>query len=173
MASAATYTPIATYTIPSNTAAYTFGSIPQTYTDLVLISLGQSTRAVVQDSLVANFNNDTTTSNYSALGVYGNGSSANSYSQPGSSGYYTIMGDLAGTSASSYFASSITHIQNYSNTTTYKTIIGRGNIAGGEAAAFVGSWHSTAAITSITLRTILSQNLVAGSTFTLYGILAA
>ena len=60
------------------------------------------------------------------------------------------------------------HIMNYSNTTTYKTMIARGG--GNRYVDFVGNlWRSTAAITSITIGPSWSN----GCVITLYGIKAA
>jgi hypothetical protein len=52
MAAGATYTPIATYTVSgSSTLTYTFSSIPSTYTDLVLVVNGSSSRPVITSLL--------------------------------------------------------------------------------------------------------------------------
>jgi hypothetical protein len=63
------------------------------------------------------------------------------------------------------------NIQNYSNSTTYKTTLGRWD----DSAAFTllqsGTWLNTNAITSMSLT--VADTFVAGSTFTLYGIKAA
>lgn len=70
--------------------------------------------------------------------------------------------------------SSIIQINNYSNSTTYKTAFMRTNTAStyGTVFAIVGLWRSTAAITSITL-TPDAGSFATGSTFSLYGIAAA
>ena len=71
----------------------------------------------------------------------------------------------------------IAHFFNYTNATTYKTVLSRGNNAGGliaGATAVVSLWRATpAAITSINLLTSSGANFAIGSTFTLYGIKAA
>jgi hypothetical protein len=61
---------------------------------------------------------------------------------------------------------------NYANTTTYKTVLSRANNSAAGTEAIVGLWRSSAAITSMT---VLSEtgNIAIGSTFSLYGILAA
>jgi hypothetical protein len=61
---------------------------------------------------------------------------------------------------------------NYSNTTTNKTALIRGNNAALFTDATVGVWRSTAAITSITLASD-GAAFDSGSTFNLYGIAAA
>jgi hypothetical protein len=71
------------------------------------------------------------------------------------------------------FTTTSTAIQNYSNSTTYKTAITRGN-ASTAAQAVVNLWRNTAAITSLSIGIGAGSNAyVAGSTFTLYGIAAA
>jgi hypothetical protein len=70
----------------------------------------------------------------------------------------------------SEFCVGITHIMNYSNTTTYKTVLSRGSSANNIAIAYVDLWRNTAAITSITLTPSSATNFDAGSTFSLYGI---
>ncbi len=65
----------------------------------------------------------------------------------------------------------IQQYQNYSNTTTYKTVLSRCSNPTGGTLAVAGLWRSTAAITSITL-TPTAGNWLSGSTFTLYGIKA-
>jgi hypothetical protein len=70
------------------------------------------------------------------------------------------------------FNLSIHNFMNYSNTTTYKTILSRSNNSAIGTDAVVGLWRSTAAINTIK---ILPANnaFEVGSSFTLYGIKAA
>jgi len=164
MASAATYTPIATYTVPSATASYTFSSIPGTYTDLVLVANVQGTTG--GNGTTVQFNGDTS-GNYSYTLVDGNGSSATSARATGQTNIQSGLVDNVS------WGTQIIQIMNYSNTTTYKTVLGRGNDTL-QLRATVGLWRATAAITSVTvLAAPNAYNFIAGSTFTLYGILAA
>lgn len=163
-----TYTPIATTTAAGGESSITFSSIPATYTDLVLICAARDTRSgVLSDSLTIQLNNDTG-SNYSNTDVSGNGTTASS-TRSTSQTVMRIADVAAGTS--SEFGTSIVHFLDYSNTTTYKTVIGRGSVANEYVEARIGLWRSTAAISSIA---ILAQGglatWVAGSTFNLYGI---
>jgi hypothetical protein len=77
-------------------------------------------------------------------------------------------------SSTGVFGAGVANIQNYSNATTYKTVVSRGGAAntGMIVIAYVGLWRSTAAITTITLFSD-TGNLATGSTFSLYGITAA
>jgi hypothetical protein len=163
MAIATTYEPIATYTAPSAQSSYTFSSIPQTYTDLVLVFSGTSVASFADFGLQLNGD---TGSNYSDTIVYG-------YSGSAGSGKHSNGSFFRGWYISSTQTINIINIMNYSNTTTYKTIIGRGNtIAASELDATVGLYRSTSAITSVSI-TPQGTNIAAGSTITLYGIAAA
>lgn len=162
MAAGATYTPIQSYTLGSNTTV-TFSSIPQTYTDLVLVT---ETTGTTNGAMDIRFNGDSS-SNYSRTGMYGDGSSALSY-RNNSLAYGLVS---AGTSGR---AIGITEIMNYSNTNMYKTFITRGSEASSAIGIAIYLWRSTSAITSIALTgDPIGSNIGSGSTLTLYGITAA
>jgi hypothetical protein len=158
-----TYQPIATQTLGSATASVTFSSIPSTYTDLVIVVNG--TMSASENSLGMRVNGDTG-SNYSSTAIYGDGVSAASLRQVNDTKMYL------GRATSVNNSTSLIYVQNYSNTTTNKTVLSRGN----STAIVMGTvslWRSTAAITSITISDYASSNFNTGSTFTLYGIKAA
>jgi hypothetical protein len=167
MAAGSTYTPIATTTLGSAAASYTFSSIPSTYTDLVLV---MNTLFNGSDGFISlQFNGDTGT-NYSTTSLGGNGSSAYSGRRTSADQFYVMYGGRGdSTSPSSY----IINIQNYANTTTHKTQLARSNNFGtGEVATEGNLWRSFSAINSIKLNAP-SSAFNTGSTFTLYGIQAA
>ena len=169
MPAGSTYTPIATYTVPSATASYTFTSIPSTYTDLVLVANGATIAGSNINLRVGNGSIDSG-SNYSYTLINGNGSSATSVR-------YSNQAQIQPSNEDAYWDSTISGVmiiqfQNYSNTTTNKTILSRANKASLGVAATVGLWRSTSAINQIFFGGS-SQNLSAGTTFTLYGIAAA
>jgi hypothetical protein len=164
MAAGATYTPIASQTLGSAAASVTFSSIPQGYTDLVLVDNAKSASGGGDSELDVRFNGDSG-SNYSTTFLYGNGSSASSGRASNQSYIYISRTDeTAGLG--------ISHFQNYSNSTTYKTVLSRGNSTN-YVFAWVGLWRSTSAITSMTFTRNGGLNFTSGSTFTLYGIAAA
>ena len=143
MAAGSTYTPLATTTLGSDTASYTFSSISGSYTDLILLSSVSSTHSGTT-SFVLQFNSDTAT-NYSSTRLLGDGSSASSDTDPNiTSARLALIGN-----SSSEFNPVITQLNNYSNATTYKTILTRGNYASGYVTAYSGLWRSTSAITSV------------------------
>lgn len=160
----ATYDKIAAYTVPSATADYTFSSIPSTYTDLVLISSVKYTSTT--SHILVQCNGDTG-GNYSNTFVYGTGSSALSARNSNlNAGYF-------GRADNPNYGVGITHFQNYSNTTTNKTWVSRGDAPSTLTIAYVNLWRNTAAINSLKLIALAGQNFESGSTFTLYGIKAA
>lgn len=167
MAAGATYTQIATTTLGSAQASVTFSSISGTYTDLVLVMNG-GISAGAQDIWVQ-VNGDTG-SNYSRTNIYGTGSITGSTRLSNQTKF--AMNDAAALD-SAYQFNSIMHFMNYSNTTTYKTMIERANNAGRGTDAGVHLWRSTSAINSIYVYNSGATNYLAGSTFTLYGITAA
>jgi hypothetical protein len=167
LAAGSTYTPIATTTLGSAATSYTFSSIPSTYTDLVLICNTAITTG--SSYYLVQFNSDTG-SNYSATRLRGNGSAATSGRDTSATQIYTSSG--ATITTTSLENNLIMNVMNYSNTSTYKTVIGKDNAASIETDAYVGLWRSTAAINTIKI-SIGSSTFIAGSTFTLYGISCA
>jgi len=164
-----TYVALDKVTVGTATPSITFTGINQGYTDLVLISSVRYTSTNAGQGIGLRFNGDTTT-NYSATILEGDGTTASSYRSTNATlGYISAP---ANGSQSSY-TPVITHIQNYTNATTYKTFISRSSGAS-FVDAYVSLWRATpAAITSLTvLAGGTAGNLDAGSTFSLYGIRA-
>lgn len=163
-----TYTPIARTTLTSSSTLITFSSIPTTYTDLILVGSIQCANT----SFYIRCNADTT-NKYSATMLAGDGSAASSsrWSQTdlGGNGIYTNSNTFPTTGS---FGVGVWNFLNYSNTTTNKTIVSRVGSAGASTKAFVNLYASTSAITQLDIRAF-ADNIYAGSTFTLYGILAA
>jgi hypothetical protein len=113
------------------------------------------------------FNGDTST-NYSATMLYVDTSSIG--------GVRVSSESSANTGAlSDEFGITTINLNNYSNTTTYKTAFSRYNSLGAsyrEIGSKLNLWRSTSAITSIVVSPS-SSTFTSGSTFTLYGIAAA
>jgi len=153
-----TYVALDKVTVGTATATVTFNSIPQGYTDLVIVAqvLGNSST-----NLKFRINNDTT-SNYSGTYIFGTGSSAGS-------------GRVSNQTSALAYGSGITNgsfilqFMNYSNTTTNKTVLCRGDDASNQTNAWVDLYRSTSAITRIDLLGD-AANFSVGSTFSLYGI---
>jgi len=172
MAAGATYEPIATTTVSGgSTSEVEFASISGSYTDLIIVgNLGAATTSYMS----ARFNSDTG-SNYSVTNLSGNGSTALSNRATSRSVADISFEVTAGSTINKNF---IAQIMNYSNSTTYKTMLSRTNNAGTGTSATVVLWRSTSAITNIKLYSETGNganlyNFTSGSTFTLYGIAAA
>jgi hypothetical protein len=162
-----TYTPIASQTLASDTASVIFSSIPQNYTDLILVFNGKSTNAGSSTNGMRCRLNGDSSALYSGTNMAGNASNATSGRY--SSSTFFEGGEIAQASATSTL--NIMHFMNYSNTTTFKSFLIRSNVASSIVQAQIGLYRSTSAITSIELsRDFGTNNLATGSTFNLYGI---
>jgi len=173
---AATYEKIATTTLASNQGTVTFSSIPQTYTDLRLIVNGGYVDAGFLLGVRVGNGSVNADSNYSYTVLRGDGSSATSVRKSN-----MTLGALNSQSSVNVNHTFIAEFQNYSNTTTYKTWLSRSGLGSGNTEVLVSLWRSTAAIDTIAIAesgdggsgSFNYGNMLAGSTFTLYGILKA
>jgi hypothetical protein len=157
-----TYEPITTTTLGSDTANITLSSIPSTYTDLRIILSGKFSSS---QTLWMQFNGDTST-NYSYTRLFANGSSVSSLRESSIS-----QGKIAAVSGNNFDATLI-DIQNYANTTTFKTTICRGN-TNQFVGVYVMLWRKTPeAINSIKFGGEDAGDFKAGTTVTIYGIKA-
>jgi hypothetical protein len=165
---ASTYEKIATTTLTSTAATITLSSIPATYTDLIaVVNIGTNVAGNMQVRL-----NGDTGSNYSTLTLIAyNNTVTGSGTYSLSFMYAAVAGALPLTVGP---ASAILQFNNYSNSTTYKTMLARyANASLPEVDATVSTWRNTAAITSINLSSYSGSVYLVGTTFTLYGIKAA
>jgi hypothetical protein len=161
--------PIA-YGTPNGTSNYIqFNNIPQTYQDLMIVSSLRSDRSATLE----NFNVGIPTINniYSFTKLIGNGSSATSTRNSGLAQYFCYLGSVpAATSTSGIYGSSTTHILNYKNTSTYKTVLARtaADLNGsGETVLGVGTMQTLTAITTLFVATEFTNMT---GTVALYGI---
>jgi hypothetical protein len=166
MPAGSTYTPLAT-TSPSGASSIDFTSISGSYTDLVLVgslSVGGTSGGTMKFQV----NGDTGT-NYSYTTIAGDGTTASS-GRVSTTDYGLAIGLFGGVSNASP-ATLLMNFQNYSNATTFKTVLARGNSAGAVVDAQVSLWRSTSAITSIKI--FMSGSRTLSGTCTLYGIASA
>ena len=164
-----TYTPIATTTLTSTAATVEFTSIPSTYTDLICVARGSFDTV---NDIRFRMNSDTG-SNYSYTVLTGDGSAASSSRASNvTSGLGSYYGQVTTTLGDSVH---ILHFMNYSNSTTFKTVLSRANRAGGGVDALVNLWRSTNAITSLSFAkgSAFSGTWQIGTTITLYGVKVA
>ena len=166
----ATYIKIASNTVGSGgVASVTFSSIPATYTDLILKVSSRNSGGT--NNYAMRFNGSSA-SEYKDIGIYGNGSSASSASNPTSgAGVYGVVNQ--GTFTTNAFDTNEIYIPNYRSSSFKVMSIDQAqesNAAGMFMILNAGAWANTSAITSITLTPLSGNNYVQYSTFTLYGI---
>jgi len=164
MAAGATYEPIATTTLGS-AGSFTFSAISSAYTDLVVVIEGFTANGSAA-YISTRFNGDTTT-NYSTTRLLGDGSSTSSdrYSSDDRCKSGTVWGSRG---------VNIFHIMNYTNTTTFKTMLNRDNNAANRVGATISLWRKTPeAITSIEFNAPDGGGFASSTTATIYGIKAA
>jgi hypothetical protein len=160
-----TNTPIATQTLTAAAASVTFSSIPQGYTDLILITSTKTSSGSADGAIVCTVNADAG-SNYSSTALYGTGSSALSFRSSNQTKMYF------GRWSNTQYTATKTQFQNYSNGTTYKTVLSQGGNTTDYIFEWVNTWRSTSAITSMELKVDDGSNFAIGSTFSIYGIQA-
>jgi hypothetical protein len=162
---AITYTLIQTITVGAGGAAsIDFTSIPQTYTDLVLLTSVRSTSTGL--GLIAKFNGSS--SNYTGRYLEASGSST-------ASG--TISINQAGNSVSSSYTASVfsnnsLYITNYAGSTSKPSMsdaVTENNSATSYLDLYANHWADTSAITSIAL-TVSVGSFAQYSSASLYGI---
>jgi hypothetical protein len=157
--------------LASAQSTITLSSIPQTFTDLVLVT---SLRGISYCGITLNSNN----SNTSMRVLWGTGSNAQSATYTAFT--YNIWQTLAKNgSTSNTFGNSTIYIPNYTNSVAKSVSIdsvGENNGTAAEQIISAALWNNTAAVTSITL-TSLDDNLNASGNFaqyssvTLFGVL--
>lgn len=161
-----TYFAIAKNVLTSNQSSVTFSSIPQTYTDLLLLaSARSSTNGQIFGSIFLSPNSGLTR----FTEIYGSGTALVSWSDLSHSGY----GAAGSTSTSNIFGNHEIYIANYSNTSIRKFIsstgVGENNATAAYMSINASSYNFTTAITSLVI-TIDGGNIASGSRFDLYGI---
>jgi len=167
---ALTYVAIATTTVGSGGAAnIEFTSIPQTYTDLLILASARSDRSSsTQDWIKVEYNSNA--SNYSWRGLYANGS--NVYSEASSSN--NRMGRIPAASATANtFGNCSLYIPNYAgsnNKSSSADGVGENNATEAWSALDANLWSNSSAITSVKLTPADGTLFVQYSTATLYGI---
>jgi hypothetical protein len=152
---------IETKTLGTAAASIEFTSIPQTFTDLVVLALLRADNASTNNdsSIVVNAAGNT------GLVLTGSGSSVASYSS------FFAVGSGNSTTANTFTSISL-YIPNYTSATAKSMSLDsvfENNATTGWQTLGAGLTTSTAAITSIRL-SAASANYVAGSTISLYGI---
>jgi hypothetical protein len=167
---ATTYILISSVTVGSGGAAdMEFTSIPATYTDLVVkLSLRSS-----DDNTITKFqfNNDTSTANYSQRRLYGSGSTVASDTNT-ALGYFSPIAVTKSSYTASTFSNVELYIPNYTSSNNKSVsfdAVTENNATESWATFTAGLWSQTSAITSIKILPN-TTNLAQYSTAYLYGI---
>lgn len=153
--------------LASNQASITFSSIPQTFTDLLIVFSGRSDRANSFDNIRVMPNGAST--GVSSRILFGSGSAASSFTEAYVSGY-----TAANSATSSTFGNSSIYIPNYAGSTQKSFSIdsvGENNATSSAQAITAGLWTGTDPITSIVLDQGDGSNWLQYTSATLYGIL--
>lgn len=162
------YESISTVTVGAGgSASISFSSIPSTYKHLQIRAIARITNA--DKNLNISINGDTTSTNYSAHVLYGDGAAATST-------YYANNQQVSWIPSSAQtanvFGGSVIDILDYTSTNKYKTIRSL-SCYDENGAGFIwfesNLWRNTAAITAITLSNPY-YNIAQYSHFALYGI---
>jgi hypothetical protein len=158
-----TYTPLATVTLGSATASVTFSSIPATYRDLILVTDYKT--SVASNSLLR-FNGDSG-SNYPYVQMGSNSSGIETYAGTVNALYLNVNSTQVEKQTTT-----ILSVMDYSATDKHKTNLLRNSGQNGDVVwAYAVRWANTAAISTMAL-TLTTGNYSAGSTFSLYGVIA-
>jgi hypothetical protein len=179
MSKTSTYSLINSTTLGSANGTITFSSIPGTFTDLVLVTntksaTGESSNDIRHDVIV---NGDSTSGLYASTYLWGTG--VNTASIRDSNRNQIDGARQSASSSGSGYATFILNFMDYSNTTTFKTVLEKtSNMSNNEntyngPGVSIAVWRNTAAITSISILArggASSVGFAAGSTFKLYGI---
>jgi hypothetical protein len=164
-----TYEPIATTTGNGSSSSISFTSIPSTYTDLYLVQNGVV--SVDQEWFTITYNNDSSSGLYSYTYFWGLDNGSTQSFRQSNKNFIAQMYAAGGSTTRP--STCLVSIQNYSNTTTFKTCLIRfnSNRSGNEIGLSVGLWRNTSAISTLTLTS--GAAIPTAASFTIYGIKAA
>ena len=166
-----TYTLISSNILASSAASVTFSAIPATFTDLVLRVSGRTDRGSTFNTVLIEFNSNTSNYSYTTLTGQGSAVSSTRVSSVGYANFGVISGD---TNTANTFGSGELYIPNYTvsqnktfsaftvNESNAATIINQG--------VYANLWQNSSAITQIKLTPDPATNFISGSSFYLYGI---
>lgn len=155
----------------ASAASVTFSNIPQTgYTDLKIVISARTNRALEVDGIKVYLNNDSNAANYSGKRLYGTGSSAGSDSV-----WYAMPFMSAANATANTFSNTELYFPNYLSSAA-KSISVDGVGENNATTTYMGLgavlWSGTSAINSITINPEVGTAILAGSTFSLYGVAA-
>ena len=161
---------IAKNVLGADTATVSFGSIPATYTDLLLVMHVRSVRSGQRRDAL-NIGLNSSTADFTGRRLRGSGSAASSATTT------RFVGEVpAATATADTFSSIEVYIPNYAGSTNKSfsvTSVQEDNQAEAYIDAVAGLWSQTSAITDIAIDSANSVDIKSGSSFFLYGITKA
>lgn len=165
---------ISTTVLGTAQASVVLSSIPSTYSALQLRIVARSAQAAAYDNLVIRVNADTGT-NYSHKNINFSTTTALSTNSNSVDGV-RLVGIHADSSPATNFGAMIVDIMG-NNTTNRKTSLRAFGGAfifssdfNGAGSVTAGLWNNTAVVTSLTVSTNSTSNLMAGTRISLYGV---
>lgn len=164
-----TYVALATQTLTQNTSSIEFSSIPQNYTDLVLVM--EYAGSIAAEVPAFRLNGDTT-GTYSVTHLSANGSTPRSARASNATSAYISYSSAF---PQTLMMNSVIHFMNYSNNAKHKAALIRTDSRDGTYNATeinATLWRDNSNIHTITLIGTNGASYYTGSTFTLYGIAA-
>ena len=159
-------------------SSISFGSIPATYTDLMIVGAVKTNRNATNDFIKGYFNTDQTDGNYSGYLAYGSATgTATGVTFAGASApryFNECSGDTA--NVTNNFSSTYIYIQDYATagiTKSYSTEGGHSAHGGtnSQIVSFgIGRWSGTDAINAVTFVPGVQTLWLQHSTLSLYGV---
>jgi hypothetical protein len=140
--------------------------------DLVVKICARTEQSAVSQDLILQFNGDTG-ANYTTRRLEGNGTGAASDTATSGALYGSFMPMSAASATANTFGNGEAYIPNYTGSAlkSFSTdSVAETNATATKMAMCAALWNSTAAITSILIRSYAGNNLVQYSTFYLYGV---
>ncbi len=170
---------LGTTTLASDTASVAFASTDDgqvgdwsQYMDLVFIAYVRSDRGAASADTALQVNSDSTTANYPVQHLYGDGSSAAASSGTGWAGFY-VGNILADNATANAFSSVVVNLFDI-NSGKYKSVVSQSandDDGSGTVDMTAATWLSQAPITRLEFFGYTTHNLMAGSSFSLFGVL--
>jgi hypothetical protein len=169
------YILLETITLTQDATSFTFDNLPTSgYTDLKVVISGRSTRSNTTDTLFMKINNNSGVTN-SHRRIYAFASTVGSDNFTTTTNGMEIGGITANTATANTYGSQEIYIPNYRSSSqksvSYDGVSENNSSSGNFLVLEAGLWQDTGAITSLVFRCDVG-NLMAGSTFSLYGIAA-
>jgi hypothetical protein len=171
----ASYTLISSVTVGAGGASsIDFTSIPQTYTDLQVVTSMRSTRSGVSNEITFLRINGDTGSNYYYNFLRGDGSTAASGTGSAITGIY-VASTPAGNATASIFQNGSIYIAKYTGTVDIKSVMSSSRMenngtTGVWTESMAAIWNSTSAVTSLKLYLENGPTYAQYTTAYLYGI---